>query len=254
MAGPRAGRGTTGAPLGGRGAAGGRSGGIACFGACRGRARRLQSGDVLFRQGEAVEALFRIRHGLVKLVTYLSCGEARIVRLQRAGDWLGLEGFLGEPFGHTAVALGRVTIERYCTEGPAPMRRDDAETLHGLLSQWHRDLVAADMWIAEFSTGSIRRRVARLVRYLATLDEADPTSVHLPTVREMGEILGVRPESVSRVLADLKRSSVLAPVNGSRHDANHTYHVDASLLAGLRGVAGIRTEEATPDAAPSQDR
>lgn len=243
MAGPHLDRGPAGAPLDARGAAGGRSGGIVCFGTCRGRARRLQSGDVLFRRGEEVEALFRIRHGMVKLVTYLRGGEARIVRLQRAGDWLGLEGFLDEPFSHTAVALGRVTIERYSMKYLAPMRLDDAETVNGLLSQWHRDLAAADVWIAEFSTGSIRRRVARLVRYLARLGETDSTSVQLPTVREMGEILGVRPESVSRVLADLKRRSVLVPVGCDRHDADHIYHVNASLLATLLGVAGTRPEE-----------
>lgn len=229
------------------GAADGRTGSIVCFGAYRGRARRLQPGAVLFRQGEPVEALFRIRHGLVKLVTYLRGGEARIVRLQRPGDWLGLEGFLDECCGHTAVALGKVTIERYPMQHLAPMRHDDAEMFNGLLSQWHRDLAAADVWIAEFSTGSIRRRVARLIRYLARLDEADPTSVHLPTVREMGEILGVRPESVSRVLADLKRSAVLVPAGSGRHD---TYRVNAPRLAALRGAARTRPGEVASHAAP----
>lgn len=231
----------------GAGAARSRTGSIVRFGTYTGRARRLRPGAVLFRRGEPVEALFRIRHGLVKLVTYLRGGEARIVRLQRPGDWLGLEGFLDECHGHTAFALGKVTVERYPMQHVAPMRHDDAEMLTGLLSQWHRDLAVADLWIAEFSTGSIRRRVARLIRYLARLDEADPTSVHLPTVREMGEILGVRPESVSRVLADLKRSAVLVPDGCGRHD---TYRVNAPRLAALRSAARMRLGETATHAAP----
>lgn len=238
--------GLTGSPLDGNGAGNGRAGSVLCFGKYRGRAMRLQPGDVLARQGESVESLFRIRHGLVKLMTYLRGGEARIVRLQRAGDWLGLEGFLGEPFSHTTVALGKATVERYPMKYLTPTRPDDAEMLHGLLGQWHRDLAAADMWIAEFSTGSIRRRVARLIRYLARLDEGDSTRVHLPTVREIGEILGVRPESVSRVLADMKRRSVLVPAGRSRND---TYRVNASRLAALRGAARTPPQESGRHAA-----
>jgi CRP/FNR family transcriptional regulator len=210
------------------------TGSTACFGPYRGHAQRLRRGEVLFQHGEPVDALFRIRRGLVKLVTYLSGGEARIVRLQRAGDWLGLAGFLDRPYGHTAIALSEVTVERFAMECLARMRHDDAEALNELLSQWHRDLAAADVWIAQFSTGSIRQRVARLIRYLAALEEADATRVHLPTVREMGEILGVRPESVSRVLADLKRKSVLLPAGRGRHD---TYRISAARLAALRAGA-----------------
>lgn len=224
-----------------------RTGSTARFGPYRGHTRRLQREEVLFRQGEPVEAVFRIRRGLVKLVTYLRGGEARIVRLQRAGDWLGLAGFLNRPYGHTAVALSGVTVERFAMECLAHMRHDDAETLNELLSQWHRDLAAADVWIAQFSTGSVRQRVARLIRYLAGLEETDATRIHLPTVREMGEILGVRPESVSRVLADLKRKSVLVPAgHGRRQD---TYRVNVALLAALRGAGAPRPEQASRQAA-----
>jgi CRP/FNR family transcriptional regulator len=89
--------------------------------------------------------------------------------------------------------------------------------------------------------------VARLIRYLARLDEGDSTSVHLPTVREIGEILGVRPESVSRVLADMKRRSVLVPAGRGRHD---TYRVNASRLAALRGAAATPPRETGRPAAP----
>lgn len=219
---------------------------IARFGPYRGHAQWLNAGEVLFQQGEPVEALFRIQRGLVKLVAYLRGGEARIVRLPRAGDWLGLEGFLDQPYDHTAIALGAVSVERFAMESLERMRHDDAAALNELLSQWHRDLAAADVWIAEFSTGSVRQRVGRLIRYLAGLEEADATRIHLPTVREMGEILGVRPESVSRIIAELKRKSVLVPVGPSRYD---TYRVNATQLAALRGGAASRSEEMARDAA-----
>ena len=72
MTGPQRNRASTGAPVDGGGTA-------------SGRASRLQSGEVLCRQGEAVEALFRVRQGMVKLVTYLRGGEARLAPAARRG-------------------------------------------------------------------------------------------------------------------------------------------------------------------------
>ena len=44
-----------------------------------------------------------------------------------------------------------------------------------LLCQWHGALVHADRWIADFSTGGIKPRVARLLEYLAEIEE-EPNS------------------------------------------------------------------------------
>ena len=72
----------------------------------------------------------------------------------------------------------------------------------------------ADTWITDFSTGAIRGRVARLIRFLVENDEASgPREVSLLTVDEMADVLGVTAESVSRVMADMKRRKILQSIS-----------------------------------------
>jgi CRP/FNR family transcriptional regulator len=82
-----------------------------------------------------------------------------------------------------------------------------------LTEQWHHYLREADVWITQFSTGSIRSRVARLITFLYYLEkEINPGYVRLLSGEEMASILGVTPESVSRVIAEFKRQHIVEPV------------------------------------------
>lgn len=193
------------------------------------RIQQLAAGDVLYRKGEPVAAIYRVREGLIKLVTYLRSGEARIIRLQRSGSWLGLSGFLDRPYHYTAVAVTATIVERYPMVELDGIRESEPRTLNRVLEQWYVDLDEAETWIAEFSTGSIRLRVAHLLRYLAELYAEKEEMVQLLTVRDMGEILGVTPESVSRTIAAFKRSGLLRRTRGNNCGRN-TYLIDVPLL------------------------
>jgi CRP/FNR family transcriptional regulator len=97
-----------------------------------------------------------------------------------------------------------------------------------LLCQWHGDLAQADRWIADFSTGGIKSRVARLLEYLAELKQGESRDrVELLTVNEMAEILGVTQESVSRILAAFKRSDILQK---QADPQRQTYRLDTGRL------------------------
>lgn len=166
--------------------------------------------EVIYRESDCVYRLYLIRSGMVKLLSYLPNGRARIVRLYTRDQWLGLEGLLGRPYEHTAIAVGDVDMVYYPMRSLQSLRRGNAPALGKLLCQWHGDLLTADRWISDFSTGGIKPRVARLLVYLAELEYGLPVDkVELLTVQEMADILGVTQESVSRILADFKRSAVL---------------------------------------------
>lgn len=202
---------------------------VEALGHHEGRMQYVAAGDVLYRKGEAVVAIYRIREGLIKLLTYLQNGAARIIRLQRSGSWLGLGGFLDRPYQHTAVAVTAVIVERFPMAELHGMREKEPSTLNRVLEQWYVDLEGADTWIAQFSTGSIRVRVAHLLRYLSGLDGGKQEMVQLLTVQEMGEILGVAPESVSRTIAAFKRSGLLRRVRGNRYGRT-AYLIDVPRL------------------------
>jgi len=186
-------------------------------------------GDTLFHHGQDVETLYVVRNGRIKLLSYVESGRARIVRLHNRGSILGLNGLVGEVHTHTAVAIDEVHVFQMPMSVIKPLKEEDPDTYCQLLERWHEYLNMADTWILDFSTGVIRGRVARLIRFLVETDEdTGPKEVVLLTVEEMAEILGVTPESVSRIMADLKRKKILQVVEHGAHDQ---YRCDISALA-----------------------
>jgi CRP-like cAMP-binding protein len=193
------------------------------------RPANFRSGETLYREGAEIDVLYVIRCGKIKLLSYLPDGRARIVRLHKRGSVIGLNGLLGEPYEHTAIAVDEVNAYQVPMEVLRPLRERDPLAYSCLLEQWSSYLSYADTWITEFSTGPIRARVARLVQFLAELDdESGPHEAALLSGEEMAEVLGVTPESVSRVIADFKRHRILVEKPDSDVER---YLCDMELLA-----------------------
>lgn len=183
----------------------------------RGIPRHFAPQKALFREGVASSEVFVVVTGIVKLVRHLPNGRARIVGLHGPGAVLGM--FSGRPKRHlnlhSAVALGTVATECWSRHRLRQLRRDRPEHYIELLERFHEQASQADLWITEFSTGRIKSRVARLVLFLERIEAGlGEGEVELLTCQEMGEILGITPESVSRVVAGMKRQRLL--VHASR--------------------------------------
>lgn len=193
-----------------------------------GKRKRVMPKDVIYREGEQGDMVYLVRAGLVKLLTYLPNGRARIVRLHTRDHWIGLDGMLGKTYEHTAIAIDDVEVRQIPIQGLERMREEVPSVHSHLLRQWHSDLAQADKWISDFSTGGIKSRVARLLQYLAELEYGpDADRVKLLTVHEMAEILGVTQESVSRILASFKRGNILRK---QANPAREIYQLDTQKL------------------------
>lgn len=185
-------------------------------------------GTVIFREGEHAESAFIVRRGLLKASQYLPNGSERIVRLYTQGDAFGIERFLGQPCEGTVVAVNRAELCRVPIRVLEELSASSSHLYRHLFEHWYSHIRRADTWITQFSTGSIKARVARLLRFLAELEEdAPPGHVALLHGEEMAAILGVTQESVSRVLAELKRRGVLRIV---RHNPTELYSYDTQAL------------------------
>jgi CRP/FNR family transcriptional regulator, anaerobic regulatory protein len=194
--------------------------------------------DIMYHQGEASDTVFFVTDGLLKLVTYLPNGRARIVRLPHSGSVLGLSGLFGQQYEHTAVAVTPVATLRLPLSAVRNLRAQNMATYVNLAERWFDYLQDADRWITQFSTGPIRGRVARLLAFLSQIKQttvacsgSSDGQLQLLTCEEIGSILGVSNESVSRILAEFKRLRILA-----RHDGN-TQNLYAADLARLRDIA-----------------
>ncbi|SMH47910.1 Crp/Fnr family transcriptional regulator [Azospirillum agricola] len=168
---------------------------------------RIEPGAALYHVGEDGGSLYTIRSGLVKLVQFLPDGTQRIVRLLRRGAVAGLEVLVGRPYEHTAVVLQEAEV---CQLPRAVVERLSKETprLHArLMERWYQSLHQADDWLTALSTGSARRRLARLFLKLAADCPGEP--VRLSGREDLGAMLGLGMETASRTIAEFKRAGLV---------------------------------------------
>lgn len=192
--------------------------------------RLVEEQAVLYREGEDAASVFVILHGMIKLLVHLPNGKVRIVRLQVAGDWLAIEGLGKEnqAYEHTAIAVSDTEVVQFPSASLSALLQEDADLYAALLKRGFSHLETADRWIAEFSTGSIKARLAHLLEFLGDLETNEMSNtINLLTVNETADVLGVTPESVSRFLAEFKRNKVLIQVD---KDDNWLYRIDKARL------------------------
>jgi CRP-like cAMP-binding protein len=177
---------------------------------CAPKPAHYSAKQVVYNEDTTVDSVIVIRSGMVKLVSHLPNGRARIVRVHTHGSWLGLSALLGRPHEHTAIAVDDIEAYHIPVANIRRIKSDHPHLYNQLLEHWYEYLQDADLWISEFSTGVIKARVARLVNFLSEIEDTmESGRVKLLTCEEMAEILGATPESVSRVLAEFKRDKVL---------------------------------------------
>lgn len=179
----------------------------------------FEAGAPLYHAGDAGQAVHLVRQGAIKLLRIDAAGNQRIVRVLRSGDIAGLEGLHGGACRHTAVAMTRAEIcrlpigqlHRFILRHPGlPMR---------LLEQAQGALEEADAWLADLVSGMVPGRV-RLARLLLRLRMDTGDRIHRLSLVDFGAILGLTPETVSRVLAEFMDEGVLVKVGkgmASRH-------------------------------------
>lgn len=188
---------------------------------------RFAAKDVVFRAAEQATHACILRFGLVKEVAWSISGEERIVRLARPGDSVGLEAALGERYRHTAVAMSDVEVCRVPAAVLVTEEREDPPFLEALMRHFQANLEQADLFLTEMSVGTATQRVARLLLYL--VEPHDHDEVPMIGREEMGTLLGLTTETVSRTVAGLRRAGLIRAAGRPR--------VVACDVAGLARIA-----------------
>lgn len=173
----------------------------------------LPAGATLFRDGEPAEHVFSVRQGFLKLWRTDCTGKCRIVRLLGPGDMAGLEAMVQPAYGLTAAALSPVQLCKLPRELLQGLERDHTSLYRDIERRWHAQLQRTDTLLLEVITGPARERITKLLKYLADLAAPEPC----PRVRrlDMAALLDVAPETVARVVAELKRGGLL--VESTQH-------------------------------------
>jgi CRP-like cAMP-binding protein len=151
---------------------------------------------------------------MVKLVRFLPNGSYRIVRLLQRGDLAGIEALNGSAYLHHAIVLQNTSVCRIPIEDIESLNRNSPHLYKQLTARWQKVQSDADIWLAEFTVGNSKKRMANLLSYLAT-SNADE-SFYLPGREDIGALLAITTETASRIIAEFKRLGILQTL---RHNA-----------------------------------
>ena len=173
---------------------------------------------LLYQTGARRQRLFLLREGAIKLAHYLGDGTQRIVRLVGSGDLIGLEALVGQPYQQDAIALQASNVCVLPVALVDHLSRTQPSLRNELMRQWQEALNQADYWLSHYSTGTARQRVARLLLSLAMPDFRGV--VHLFGREDIGAMLGLSTETVSRVIAGLRRYGILREVKSNVFQVN----------------------------------
>ena len=194
--------------------------------------------QVIFNEYTEADTIYIVVEGMVKLLSYLPNGKARIIRLHGPGSVLGLTGIFENVYNHKAVAVHDVVLLKIPTQSLKQLKQQYPDKFFSIIEKMYESLNIADAWITQFSTGSIKARVARLITFLSYLEtETAPDIVELLTCEEMASVLGVTTESVSRVLAEFKRQKILQRIGLPGEVYRRNPQVLMQLSQDLRNVS-----------------
>ena len=181
--------------------------------------RVYEAGHSLFEQGDEFTGVYRLESGLVGIRKVDEEGSSMLIHLVQPGDFIGYGPLLIS--GEHQCCAEVLQPSRIAFIDAATMRalvRDEASVSRTLLVQASRELSALDEKYLQMATRQAHARLAGLLAMLAGRC-AQPVrsgrcTFELPILnRELAELIGIRPETLSRAIAQL-RTMGLAQVSG----------------------------------------
>jgi CRP/FNR family transcriptional regulator len=171
----------------------------------------FKQGEMLYNEGRIASGVFTLRTGMIKLVRVTADGRQRIVRVLRPGDVVGLEALATSQYNSQAVALTDVSVCRIPLDVIHKLGANSHRLHLKLMQKWQQTLKDADDWLADMNFGTARQRVSNLI-----LKMRNPADVQIATLfarDDMGAMLDLKLETVSREVSRLIREDVIEPMD-----------------------------------------
>jgi len=177
--------------------------------------RNLKPQEILFHQGEESEWLYVVRGGQLKLSINESDGREQIMRIAVAGQLIGYDTIddLHHPYSATAL-----TPARLCGIRHRDMLRvldQNLEVSKRMVQLLNEELSQAQALIHILGQKSSAEKIALFLLSLVPQQNHDGDDVEMPlSRREMADMLGLTEETVSRLMAELKRAGIIEAPRG----------------------------------------
>lgn len=171
----------------------------------------LAPGEVLYRQGEASASLYYVDSGAVMIGVRSADGEQTIVAVHGPGTFFGARSLHEEIHNATATTLLQssfVQLSKRAVHGL--VQTDPSFTRHFALQMMRRTARLEEDQI-DRAVNSLRRRLARALLLLASLDDGDETHVlDRMTPATLARMLSADPHRIGELLHEFRQAGHLA--------------------------------------------
>jgi CRP/FNR family transcriptional regulator len=194
--------------------------------------RSYSKDSTLFVEGHTARGVYVLCSGGVKLSITSAEGKQLIVRIARPGDLLGINAALtGHPYEQTAQTFAPCTVDFVSRKDLLELLEQKKSSALGLAIAISREFseFVEHARILLLSVSAAEKLAGLLLSWGDTYGKATSGGIHVQTRlthEELGQMIGVSRETVTRALTELKRRQVIRTTNGDLWIRNRPALVD----------------------------
>lgn len=174
----------------------------------------FEAGAKIYEQSAQGQHVYTLRKGFIKLLHLNEDGTERIVRLIKQGDLFGMEALLSTPHENAAIALTPVHLCRLPASLILSLGEESPRLHRQMMKKWGEALSQSETWFSQLNTGRADLRIGRFLLALAK-EEDGLTRSPLFKREDMGLMMDIKLETVSRSLASLSEKNLITEVSRS---------------------------------------
>jgi CRP/FNR family transcriptional regulator len=182
--------------------------------------REFPPSTTLFIQGAMPREVFYMERGLVKLIRISENGQELAVGLPSQGSLIGSASVIvQEPYPFTAITVTACALSCIPADIFLHLAKTDVEFCWYLHEVHSREVHKQASQLAALRYLSARKRFERLLlQFLSSIpahERQNSMKVRLPLKHwEIAQLIGIRPEHLSRVLQHIKQEGILREEDG----------------------------------------
>ena len=181
--------------------------------AMKSRSKVFHAGEALYRAGESVEFLYRVRTGTIKSVISRKDGQNQVTGFYGTGDWLGLDAVGQSSHIGDAVALDTVSVCVIPLQPVITHCSKSYDNLRDLMSILSQRLISNERLHMSLACDNAQQRLAQfLLRLSSTMTAAHlhADDINLSMSRQdIASYLALAIETVSRLLTRMQKQGLI---------------------------------------------
>ncbi|MDY7396661.1 Crp/Fnr family transcriptional regulator [Aureibaculum sp. 2210JD6-5] len=173
----------------------------------------FKKGDVIFEEGNTLNGVYCVKHGICKLSKLNANGKEQIVRFIKGGDMLGYRSVLSEePVTLTVTALKDMEACYIPKKEILDAIKENPKFSLDMMRTVCHDLRDANILLSNMAQKNVKERLADTLIFLKETfgEDKDGYLDIVLTREEISSVIGTATESAIRLLSEFKKKGFIA--------------------------------------------